>query len=101
MYELSQGINLPLNESEVAALKRQETHSVEAYEARSRAMMNLMEGTPQALDRAIYLLEQATAHDPNYAAAWAALGAAYDFKGQALSLAPPLPQSGRDGAPRH
>ena len=43
-------------------------------------MMNLMEGTPQALDRAIHLLEQATTRDPNYAAAWAALGAAYDFK---------------------
>ena len=49
-------------------------------------MMNLMEGTPQALDRAIHLLEQATARDPNYAAAWAALGAAYDFKGQFQSL---------------
>ena len=86
VYELSKGINLTLNESEVAAIERQETSSVEAYEARSRAMMNLLEGTPQALDRAIHLLEQATARDPNYAAAWSALGAAYDFKGQALSL---------------
>ncbi len=86
VYELSKGINLTLNESEVAAIERPETHSVEAYEARSRAMMNLMEGTPQALDRAIHLLEQATERDPHYAAAWSALGAAYDFKGQALSL---------------
>jgi serine/threonine protein kinase/tetratricopeptide (TPR) repeat protein len=86
VYELSQGINLKLNPSEVAAIERQETKSVEAYEMRSRAMMNLMEGSPQALDRAIHLLEKATSEDANYAAAWAALGAAYDFKGQFLSL---------------
>ena len=86
VYELSKGIDLTLNASEVAAIEHQETASVEAYEARSRAMMNLMEGTPQALDRAIHLLEQATERDPNYAAAWAALGAAYDFKGQFQSL---------------
>ena len=86
VYELSKGVDLTLNDSEVAAIEHQETSSVEAYEARSRAMMNLMEGTPQALDRAIHLLEQATAQDPNYAAAWAALGAAYDFKGQFQSL---------------
>ena len=86
VYELSQGINLKLNPSEVAAIERQETKSVDAYEARSRAMMNLMEGTPQALDRAIHLLEKATSEDADYAAAWAALGAAYDFKGQFLSL---------------
>ncbi len=86
VYELSQGINLKLNPSEVAAIERQETKSVEAYEMRSRAMMNLMEGSPQALDRAIHLLEKATSEDADYAAAWAALGAAYDFKGQFLSL---------------
>ena len=49
-------------------------------------MMTLMEGTPQAFDQAISLLEQAIAADPEYAAAWAALGAAYEFKGQHLSL---------------
>ena len=86
MHELSQGMNLTLHESEVAAIERNETESVEAYEARSRAMMNLMEASPQALDRAIHLLEQATEHDPNYASAWAALGAAYDLKGGFLSL---------------
>jgi tetratricopeptide (TPR) repeat protein len=49
-------------------------------------MMNLLEGSPQALDRAIDLLEKATTYDPNYASAWAALGAVYDLKGGALSL---------------
>ena len=86
VYDLSRGINLTLNKSEVAAIEQKETESVEAYEARSRAMMNLLEGSPQALDRALHLLEKATQYDPNYAAAWAALGAAYDFKGSFLSL---------------
>ena len=86
VHELSQGMNLTLHDSEVAEIERDETRSVKAYEARSRAMMNLLEGSPQALDRAIYLLEKATTYDPNYASAWAALGAAYDLKGGFLSL---------------
>ena len=48
--------------------------------------MNLMEGTPTSIDRAIHMLERATDRDPKYAAAWAALGAAYDLKGSFLSL---------------
>ena len=86
VYELSQGMNLTLHDSEVAKIERNETESVEAYEARSRAMMNLLEGSPQALDRAISLLETATQRDLNYASAWAALGAAYDLKGSFQSL---------------
>ena len=86
VYELSQGMNLTLGDSEVAAIERQETESVEAYESRSRAMMNILDGSPQALDHAILLLEKATTLDPNYAAAWAALALAYDFKGSFMSL---------------
>ena len=86
VYELSQGMNLTLHESEVAEIERKETESVEAYENRSRAMMNLLEASPQALDRAVHLLEKATERDPNYAEAWAALGMAYDLKGSFLSL---------------
>ena len=86
VYELTQGMNLTLHDSEVAEIERNETESVKAYEARSRAMMKLLEGSPQALDEAIDLLERATEKDPNYASAWAALGAAYDLKGSFLSL---------------
>ena len=32
------------------------------------------------------MLERATTRDPAYAAAWAALGTAYDLKGSFLSL---------------
>ena len=86
VFELSQGMNLTLEDSEMAEIERQETESVEAYENRSRAMMNILEGSPQALDHAILLLEKATRLDPNYAAAWAALALAYDFKGSFMSL---------------
>ena len=86
VFELSQGLHLELGDTELAEIERQETASVEAYENRSRAMMNIMEGTPAALDRAILLLEKATTQDPNYAAAWAALTLAYDFKGSFMSL---------------
>ena len=86
VYELSREMNQSLRESEVAEIERRETESVEAYENRSRAMMNIMEGSPQGLDRAIHLLEKSTALDPNYAEAWAALGTAYDLKGTFLSL---------------
>ena len=86
VFGLSQGMNLTLDDSEMAEIERQETESVEAYENRSRAMMNIMEGSPQALDHAIALLEKATRQDPNYAAAWAALALAYDFKGSFMSL---------------
>lgn len=75
VFELSQGMNLTLEDSEMAEIERQATESVETYENRSRAMMNILEGSPQALDHAILLLEKATRLDPNYAAAWAALAA--------------------------
>ena len=86
VFELSRGMKLTLNDSEMAEIERQETESVEAYENRSRAMMNILEGSPQALDHAILLLEKATRQDQNYAAAWAALALAYDFKGSFMSL---------------
>ena len=82
VFELSQGMELTLDDSEMAEIERQETQSVEAYENHSRAMMNIMEGSPQAFDHAILLLEKATRQDPNYAAAWAALSLAYDVKGR-------------------
>ena len=86
VFELSRGMKLTLGDSEMAEIERQETESVEAYENRSRAMMNIMEGSPQGLDHAILLLEKATRLDPNYAAAWAALALAYDFKGSFMGL---------------
>ncbi|HKY04120.1 MAG TPA: protein kinase, partial [Blastocatellia bacterium] len=86
VFELTQGLNLELGSSEISAIERDETRSVEAYENYSLGMMNLRLGSRDSLDRAIYLLEKASEIDPGYARAWAALGAAYDLKGSFLSI---------------
>ena len=86
VYDLSQSLNVTLDQSEVARIGRSETDSVEAYEAYSRGLANLRLGDIASVDRAIHLLERATEHDPGYAAAWALLGNAYDLKSGFLSL---------------
>ena len=86
VYELSQGLNLVLRGTEIAGIERRETQSVEAYESFARGMMNLRLATRDSIDRAIASFEQATRHDAEYAAAWAALGWAYSLKGSFLSL---------------
>jgi tetratricopeptide (TPR) repeat protein len=86
VYELSQGLNLHLGFSEIAGIERQETRSVEAYEAYSRGMMNLRLASRESLDRAVAQFERALQHDPDYAAAWAALGGTYELKGAFLSM---------------
>ncbi|HEV8487186.1 MAG TPA: protein kinase [Blastocatellia bacterium] len=86
VYELSQGLNLELGTSEITEIEREETQSVEAYENFSRGIINLRTASRDTLDRAIFNFETATEHDPNYARAWAALGAAYDLKGSFLSI---------------
>jgi tetratricopeptide (TPR) repeat protein len=86
VYELTQGLNIELAQSEISEIERDETRSVEAYECYSRGIMNLRSATRESLDRAVFLLEKATEYDPEYASAWAALGAAYDLKATFLSL---------------
>lgn len=86
VYELTNGLNIQLGDSEINEIERHETTSVDAYECYSRGLMNLRNASRESLDRAIFLLQKATEYDPNYAAAWAALGAAYDLKASFLSL---------------
>ncbi len=86
VYELSQGLNLQLGTSEINAIERDETESVEAYENFSRGMMNLRTGSRDSLDRAIYFFEKARDLDPNYASAWTGLSITYDLKGQFLGI---------------
>jgi serine/threonine protein kinase/Tfp pilus assembly protein PilF len=86
VYELSQGLNVALQGTEVAEIERQETRSVDAYESFARGMMNLRQATRESMDRAIAAFEEATHHDPEYAKAWAALGGAYGLKGAFLSM---------------
>lgn len=86
VYELSQGLNVALQGSEVAEIEKHETRSVEAYESYARGMMNLRQATRESIDRAIAAFEDATRYDPEYAIAWAALGGAFGLKGNFLSI---------------
>jgi eukaryotic-like serine/threonine-protein kinase len=65
---------------------RKETASLPAWEAFSRGQLNLRIATRDSLAAAIVLFEQALAHDPQYASAWAHIGMAYSLQGQFLSL---------------
>jgi len=63
-----------------------ETASLPAWEAFSRGLLNLRSATRDSLAAALTLFEEAVAHDPHYATAWAHIGLAYSLQGQFLSL---------------
>ncbi len=86
VFELLQGINLQLGSGEIEDIEETETRSFAAYEAYSRGLMNLRLASRESMDRAITLFERATTLDPGYAEAWAALGAAYGYKGQFMTV---------------
>jgi eukaryotic-like serine/threonine-protein kinase len=67
------------------ALHPEETQSLPAYEAFSKAMLNLRSESQDAIDRALVFFERATALDPDYARAHMMLGATLDLKGDYLS----------------
>jgi TolB-like protein len=82
VLELGRGLDLPLADSAIADIARQETRSVEAYETYARALVQLRLATPEALDEATGLFEKAIALDEEYGKAWAGLGLALRLKGQ-------------------
>lgn len=81
VMSLTEGLRLSLGSSEIAAIERTETVSVEAYEHYSRGMTDLRSADRSAIDRAIEDFRQAIELDPRYSLAWAALGAATNLKG--------------------
>ena len=86
VFDLSRTLNVKLGKAEADAIERDETTSVEAFEAYSRGVLNLRSAGRDAIDRAITLFERAVQLDPRYAAAWAALGGAYTLKGGFLGM---------------
>jgi serine/threonine protein kinase/tetratricopeptide (TPR) repeat protein len=86
VFELSRSLDLKVDKVQAEAIARDETSSVEAFEAYSRGLVNMRQATRDSIDRAIALFERATELDPNYASAWAALGGALQFKGMFLSI---------------
>jgi serine/threonine protein kinase/tetratricopeptide (TPR) repeat protein len=93
VFELLQGMNREVGSGEIAGIEQPETRSVDAYEAYSRGIMNLRLATRESMDRAIALFERATTLDPGYAEAWAALGAAHDYKGSFMGVPEMLQQA--------
>ena len=89
VYDVSRGLELKLEREDAEAIERDETRSIEAFEAYSRGVLNLRSAGREAMDRAIGLFERAVALDESYAAAWSALGGALYLKGQFLE--PPGP----------
>jgi serine/threonine protein kinase/Flp pilus assembly protein TadD len=80
VVELSRTLDVHLERSDMIAIARSETQSVEAYESYSKGMMTLRLASRDSLDRAIYLFEKAVEHDAGYAKAWASLGQSYGLK---------------------
>jgi serine/threonine protein kinase/tetratricopeptide (TPR) repeat protein len=86
VFDVSRGLDLKLQKEDADAIERDETHSVEAFEAYSRGVLNLRSAGREAMDRAIGLFERAVTLDPTYATAWSALGGVYYLKGQFLGV---------------
>ena len=69
-----------------AASTALETGIVAAYEAFSKAVVNLRAETYESLDRAVMLFERAVTLDPRYARAHLELGIAYSTKADYLAM---------------
>ena len=86
VFDVSRGLDLKLGKEDAEAIEKDETRSVEAFEAYSRGVLNLRSASRESMDRAISLFERAITLDPAYAMAWSALGGAYYLKGQFLGV---------------
>jgi non-specific serine/threonine protein kinase len=86
VFDVSRGLELKLGREDAEAIERDETKSIEAFEAYSRGVSNLRSAGREAMDRAIGLFERAVALDETYAAAWSALGGTLYLKGMFLTL---------------
>ncbi|HEV2669336.1 MAG TPA: protein kinase [Blastocatellia bacterium] len=82
VHDLSR--NLDLDSGKLKGAAQRETEVIEAYEACTRARMELFSGSRAGLDDAVQLLEKAIALDPNYAQAYAFMGYAFSLKAQFL-----------------
>src|SRR5215510_6015021 len=86
VYELTRDLDFSLDSGKLKGMSERETDVIEAYEACTKARMELFTGSRGGLDGAIQLLEKAIALDPNYAQAYAGMGYALSLKGQFLTM---------------
>ncbi len=87
-----QGLQRELQQSEKRAIGA-DAHDPEAYEAYSRAMLNLRLATEESVQRAITLFDQALVIEPDYVDALVALGNALQMRGAFLSQPEALARS--------
>lgn len=85
--DLTAGLAVDVQQQDRSAMELVGTQSLEAYQAYSRAMLNLRLAGRESMDRAITLFQQALAIDPNYVEAMVELAGALELK--ALFLAAP------------
>jgi serine/threonine protein kinase/Tfp pilus assembly protein PilF len=86
VFELSRSLDLKVGKAEAEAIARDDTHSVDAFEAYSRGVLNMRQASRDSIDRAIMMFLRATELDSNYAAAWASLGGALQLKGMFVGM---------------
>ncbi|MGH9755068.1 MAG: protein kinase domain-containing protein, partial [Blastocatellia bacterium] len=86
VYELSRDLDLAQDSGRLNGVVQRETEVIEAYEACTRARMELFSGSREGLDEAVRLLEKAIALDPNYAQAYSGMGYALSLKAQFLTM---------------
>ena len=86
VFDVSRALEVKLAKEDADAIERDETRSVEAFEAYSRGVLNMRFASREAMDRAISLFERAVTLDPTYATAWSALGGACYLKAQFLGV---------------
>jgi non-specific serine/threonine protein kinase len=86
VYELCRDLDLSLRSAERQVIEQKETDVIEAYEAYTKARIELLTGSREGLDEGIELLEKAITLDPKYAQAYAGMGYALALKGQFLTM---------------
>ena len=83
--DLTAGLAVEVRQQDRAAMELGGTQSIEAYQAYSRAMLNLRLAGRESMERAIALFEQALTLDPNYVEALVELAGALELKSLFLS----------------
>jgi non-specific serine/threonine protein kinase len=86
VYELSRDLDHTLDSGALREIGQRDTEVIEAYEAFTKARIELFSGSREGIDQGIQLLEKAIELDPNYAQAYAGLGYALTLKGQFLTM---------------
>lgn len=87
---IANALEAELSPDERSRIRREPTHSIEAYELYLKARQLHIQYTPDSLRRAIRVYQDAIAADANYALAYASMALAYAELGEAGAVRPEL-----------